>query len=88
MQSWAPTKEKVSDGRHRKLTTNTRQLGTASDNHRQPQISSQHLTTYLTTNNKQLLPTVITDNRNHHPTTNSDSQQPTAGKYSKIKKPG
>ncbi len=41
---------------------------------------------HLTKNNKQLLPIVITDNRNHHPTTNS--QQPTAGKYSKTKKPG
>jgi hypothetical protein len=87
MQSWASTKEKVSDGRHRKLTTNTRQLGTASDNHRHPQIRSQHLTTNNSQkNNKQLLPTVITYNRNHHPTTNS--QQPTAGKDGKIKKPG
>ncbi len=76
-ERWATSK---TDNKH--PTTKNRQ--------RQPPTSANQQSAFdnlqLTKNNKQVLPTVITGNRNHDPTINS--QQPIAGKYSKIKKPG
>ncbi len=61
---------------------------TTRNRKRQPPTSANQQSAFdnlhLIKNNKQLLPTIITDNRNHHLTTNS--QQPTAGKYGKTKK--